>query len=44
VDGCSAQHNVSGWAQQIYAAGNHNLTLEDWCVQQRPRADSLCPC
>ena len=36
VDGCSAQHNVSGWAKQIYAAGNHNMTLEDCGNGPRP--------
>ena len=46
VDGCSAQHNVSGWAQQIYAAGNHNLTLEDCGNGPRPSkpiVDGGCP-
>ena len=46
VDGCSAQHNVSGWAQQIYAAGNHNMTLEDCGNGPRPTkpiADGGCP-
>ena len=46
VDGCSAQHNVSGWAQQIYAAGNHNMTLEDCGNGPRPSkpiAQGGCP-
>jgi hypothetical protein len=46
VDGCSSQHNVSGWAQQIYAAGNHNMTLEDCGNGPRPSksiAEGGCP-